>query len=98
MARTPPPVYPELCDHMEEEGGQGMPSPVSEAREMQMNYVLLPDLTQASPQGGPRLPLTVDLGSTMRLFPPEADIETKIQLQVVYLVVIPEDARRAVGK
>lgn len=36
MARTPPPRYPELYEHTEEEGGQGMPSPVAEAREMQM--------------------------------------------------------------
>lgn len=63
-----------------------------------MKHVLLPDLTQASPQDSPRQLLTGDLGSTMRLFPPNADAETKIQVHVVYLEVIPGNTSRAVGK
>lgn len=50
------------------------------------------------PQGGHPLPLGVDLDSSRRLFPLEADLETKIQVQVVYLEAIPENTRRAAGK
>lgn len=67
-SKTTPTVSPELCEHTEEEEGKGMPSPPAETREVRMKYALLPDLTQASPRGGLRLLLTVDLGSTMRLF------------------------------
>lgn len=63
-----------------------------------MKYALLPDLTQASPQGGLRLLLTVDLGSTMGLFPSEANIDTEIQVQMVYLAVIPENTREECGE
>lgn len=45
-----------------------------------------------------RLPLTVDLGSTMRLFSSEANIETEIQVQRVYLEVIPENIREDCGE
>lgn len=54
----------------------------------------------ASPRhssGGPTLSLTVDLNSTMRLFPPESDLKTEIQVQVVYLEVIVENTRRQWG-
>lgn len=50
------------------------------------------------PPHGPRLPFIVDLGSTMRLLPPETHLETIIQVQVVYAEVIVENTRKTVRK
>lgn len=68
--------------------------PLAKVRGVQLKHVPLPDFTQESIS----LPLTVGLGSPMMLFPSETDLETKIQVQVVYLAVIPKNTRQAMEK
>jgi hypothetical protein len=96
MIRTTLAVSPELHEH---EGGRKeaqvgqiteehhftcLPQLLAEVKEAQMKCVHCLMSHRQAP-GDPSLPLTMDLGSTVRLRPPKAKLETKIQMQVPFL-------------